>query len=82
MKNLLIIASVALLGACSNYTTGDAKHQCCADAAANGKSCCAEMGDCDMAAGSCPEGMAMMACCADAAANGKECAECGDCDEK
>jgi len=40
MKNILLVVSIALLGACSNYSTGTARHQCCADAMANGKQCC------------------------------------------
>jgi hypothetical protein len=41
MKNLLLaVVSIAFLGACSNYTTGTARSECCSDALANGKTCC------------------------------------------
>lgn len=44
MKNLLLVVSIAFLGACSNYTTGNARSQCCSDALANGKTCCEDTG--------------------------------------
>lgn len=52
MKNLLLVVSIAFLGACSNYTTGNARHQCCADAMANGEQCCETTDAKSMSAGS------------------------------
>lgn len=84
MKNLLLIASFLFIGACQNYATGDARHQCCSDAMANGKTCecCDDMNkDVNASAMSAGATESMDACCADAAANGKSCcAEMVNCD--
>lgn len=73
MKNLLLVVSVALLGACANYTPKSADKECCTEAQSMGKECCEAMGDC---ANACPEGKEMAQCCKDAAALGKDCPEC------
>lgn len=72
MKNLLLVITIALLGACANYTP-KAQKDCCADAEAKGQECCEAMGDCQTA---CTDSKAMAQCCKDAAALGKECEEC------
>jgi hypothetical protein len=74
MKNLLIIVAVALLGACQ--VTNRSQKECCKEAAAMGKECCAEMGDCASACESGKECTDMAQCCKDAKALGKDCAKC------
>lgn len=79
MKTIALLSLFALVGACSNYTMADGQKECCAEAQAQGKSCCEEMKDCEAmqecSGAKCDE-KAMAACCAEAKAAGKDCAKC------
>ncbi len=80
MKNLLLVLSIAFLGACSNYTTGTARHQCCADAMANGKQCCETKATTDAKSMSAGAAGATKEC--SAAASSCESAAAASCSEK
>jgi hypothetical protein len=71
MKNLLLVVSIAFLGACSNYTTGTSRPECCRDALANGKTCCEDKAATDA------KSMAAGVVSTTAA---KECSAAGSCD--